>query len=101
MTNPSYMPVSVPSYNTPTIDPLTQAGLNASNSLNSQESLDQISTTNSQAETQQLTTENTVREQMQTTLEGIANQAISLSQQFIGDEIAQEKKGLENAGKAV
>ena len=61
----------------------------------------EISQLAEQGMVEHLNSENSIRNAIQMAMHAMANQAESLSQQFIGDEIAQVKKGLENSGKAV
>jgi len=63
--------------------------------------MDELATIQTNIQTEALTTANSIRQTISSTMEGIMNQALSLASQFVGDEIAQAKKGLENAGKAV
>ena len=85
----------------PGIGPGDQANLTASDLLNEQGDEDQLATVHVQMMDQGIATSNSIRQMIESTVQGVANQAISTSQQFIGDEIAQAKKGLENSGKAV
>jgi hypothetical protein len=88
-------------YSVPEYDPLATQNLEASSALESQSEQDQLAQTLEQANMEKLQTENSIRMSIMEAIHAIANQAISFSQQFIGDEIAQTKKGLENSGKAV
>jgi hypothetical protein len=83
------------------IDPQDQAIMTGTQRLEMQTSMDQLAQLNVNMRNQAITTANTIRQQIASTMEGIMNQAISLASQFVGDEISQAKKGLENAGKAV
>jgi len=82
-------------------DPLAGELLEASSALETESEQDQLAILDVQANMERLTTQNTIRQNIMNTMHTIANQAISFSQQFIGDEIAQAKKGIENSGKAV
>lgn len=92
---------SPPSLSAPDSGPLSKEQLNSATQLESQTSSDNIATTENQAHNEALNTANSIRQSTQSTLEGISNQAVSLSQQFIGDEISQAKKSIENSGKGV
>lgn len=85
----------------PGFGPGDNANLTASDLLNEQGDEDQLATVHVQMQDQSISTSNSIRQMIESTVQGVANQAISTSQQFIGDEIAQAKKGLENSGKAV
>ena len=98
---PAYGQVPVAQFTTPAVDPNEALDLEGSQQLESQETQDEISQLNEQMMVEHLNSENSIRTAIQAAMHAIANQAESLSQQFIGDEIAQVKKGLENAGKAV
>jgi len=90
-----------PTYTTPSYDPLSSIIQQDSSALETETSNNEITNLATQANLQNLQTENSIRTAIQQAMHAIANQAESLSQQFIGDEIAQVKKGLENSGKAV
>jgi hypothetical protein len=88
-------------YSVPEYDPLANELLDASSAMESETEQDQLAQLNEQANLERLQTEMSIRTSIAEAMHAIANQAISLSQQFIGDEISQTKKGLENSGKAV
>lgn len=88
--------LSVPEY-----DPGALENLEAASALETESDQDQLATIEEQANVERLNTENSIRMAIMEAVHAIANQAISFSQQLIGDEIAQVKKGLENSGKAV
>jgi hypothetical protein len=83
------------------MDPQDQQVMTGTQRMELQTSMDQLAQLNVNMKNQAITTANTIRQQIASTMEGIMNQAISLASQFVGDEISQAKKGLENAGKAV
>jgi hypothetical protein len=83
------------------IDSQNQSIMTGTQRMEMQTSMDQLAELNVNMKTQAITTANTIRQTIASTMEGILNQAISLASQFVGDEISQAKKGLENAGKAV
>jgi hypothetical protein len=84
-----------------TNDPFASEVEAASIALEEQTEQDQLAELAEQSQMERLQSEMSIRTAVAEALGAIANQAISLSQQFIGDEISQVKKGLENAGKAV
>jgi hypothetical protein len=90
---------SLPSVNP--VDPAALAALQGALALETQTAGDQLATLNAQSAIESLNTQASIRQQIMAAMEAIANQAKSLSQQFIGDEISEAKKGVENAGKAV
>jgi len=85
----------------PGFDPGNQANLTASDLLNAQTTADQLATIHVQMQDQAISTANSIRQMIDSTVQGVANQAISTSQAFIGDEISQAKKGISNSEKAV
>jgi hypothetical protein len=85
----------------PGIDPGNQANLTASDLLNEQTSADQLATLHVQMQDNAISTAQSIRQMIESTVQGVANQAISTSQAFIGDEISQAKKGISNSEKAV
>jgi hypothetical protein len=82
-------------------DPLAGEVLEATSALETLGEQDQISELQNQMMIETLNHNASMKMAMMEALHAIAMQAISFSQQFIGDEIAQVKKGLENSGKAV
>lgn len=88
-------------YSVPEYDPLGTEVMDAASSLETETEDDQLAELNEQANMERLQTEMSIRTAIAEAMHAIANQAISLSQQFIGDEISQTKKGNENSGKAV
>jgi hypothetical protein len=84
-----------------TNDPFASQVEQASIALEEQTEQDQLAELSEQSQMERLQSEMSIRTAIAEAMHAIANQAISLSQQFIGDEISQVKKGLENAGKAV
>jgi hypothetical protein len=84
-----------------TTDPYASQVEAASVALEEQTEQDQLAELSEQSQMERLQSEMSIRTAVAEAMHAIANQAISLSQQFIGDEISQVKKGLENAGKAV
>jgi len=88
-------------YSVPEYDPLANQMLDAASALETQTEQDGLAELEEQANMERLQTEMSIRTSIAEAMHAIANQAISLSQQFIGDEISQTKKGVENSGKAV
>lgn len=94
---------SIPQNNlqAPTFTGLMQQQQASGLALEQQQAQDEVSTNKNQGMVERLNTENSIRSAIQSALHAISEQAQSLSQQFIGDEIGQVKKGVENSGKAV
>ncbi len=102
MANPSVSPVpSFPAYQTPNNDPQSMAVLRGQGQLFSQQTADEVAQLRLQSQNEALATAGSIRQDIQSTMHTLANQAESSSHQFVGDEVAQAKKGLDESGKAV
>lgn len=69
--------------------------------LQNQSQVDDIAQSSTQSRLMAVQTANSLRQQTAGTAHAISEQAVSTSQEQIGDMIAEAKKTLDNAGKAV
>ncbi len=101
MANSSVAPGGgVPAFQAPAVDPLAPAVLASQQRLATQQSADEIATNNVQSRIQAISTASGIRNNFQSTFHAMSQQATTLSNQYIGDAIAQSKKTTENSGKA-